>query len=71
MAVTSEQLASMEAAYYSGHKSVSFNGRTVVYQDASALWQAILNARQDMSAAASPERVGGQHRFRFTTARGF
>jgi hypothetical protein len=71
MAVTAEQLSSMEAAYYSGHKSVSFNGRTVTYQDASALWQAILNARQDMAVAVDPGRVGGQHRFRFTTARGF
>ena len=64
-------VAQLVAPNHANGSQVSFNGRTVTYQDASALWQAILNARQDMAVAVNPERVGGQHRFRFTTARGF
>lgn len=69
MAATPEQLAHMEAAYYTGEKSVSFNGRTVVFHDLPALWQAIQNARQDM-AQSEGLRTGGARRFAFTTARG-
>ncbi|MDM0003899.1 hypothetical protein QTI51_04050 [Variovorax sp. J22G73] len=70
MAITTEQLTQMESAYYSGHKSVSFNGRTVVYQDMAQLWQAILVARQEL-AAGTPAAQGGPRRFTFTTMRGF
>ena len=69
MAATPQQLASMEAAYYSGEKQVSYNGRTVTYHDLPALWQAILNARQDI-AGASGLRSGGPRRVIFTTQRG-
>ena len=69
MAATPEQLTRMESAYYSGEKHVSFNGRTVTYHDLPALWQAILNARQDL-AVAGPGGLGGPRRFTFTTARG-
>lgn len=69
MAATTEQLARMEAAYYSGEKHVSFNGRTVTYHDLPALWQAILNARRDL-AGPSPLGAGGPRRFTFTTLRG-
>lgn len=71
MAATPEQLQQMEAAYYSGEKSVSYNGRTVTYHDLPALWQAILNARADLAASVSPRPAGGVRRFRFTTHRGF
>ena len=69
MAATSQQLANMEAAYYSGEKSVSYNGRTVTFHDLPALWQAILNARQDL-ATGSGQSQAGPRRFTFTTARG-
>ena len=68
--VTTEQLSTMEAAYYSGHKSISFNGRTVTYQDMDGLWRAILTARQEL-AVSDARPVGGARRFTFTTARGF
>lgn len=71
MSVTAQQLASMEAAYYSGHKSVSFNGRTVVYQDVDALWRAIQIARQELAAAAQGQGNGAYRRMTFTTLRGF
>lgn len=70
MAATSDQLARMEAAYYSGEKQVSFNGRTVTYHDLPALWEAILNARRDLSASAGMS-TGGPRRFTFSTSRGF
>ncbi len=69
MAATTAQLAQMEAAYYSGEKHVSFNGRTVTYHDLPALWQAIQNARQDL-ASEGGRRTGGVRRFTFTTSRG-
>lgn len=69
MAATPEQLANMEAAYYSGEKHVSFNGRTVTYHDLPALWQAIQNARHDQAQSVGV-RTGGARRFTFTTARG-
>ena len=69
MAATTEQLTRMEAAYYSGEKHVSFNGRTVTYHDLPDLWKAILNARQDL-ASGGGQRTGGVRRFTFTTARG-
>lgn len=69
MAATPDQLARMEAAYYSGEKHVSYNGRTVTYHDLPALWQAIQNARQDL-ATAGPNGFGGPRRFTFTTSRG-
>ena len=69
MAATPQQLASMEAAYYSGEKHVSFGDRTVTYHDLPDLWQAILNARQDMAGAAGLIS-GGPRRVIFTTQRG-
>lgn len=69
MAATADQLARMEAAYYSGEKHVAFNGRTVTYHDLPDLWQAILNARRDL-AATSQLSPGGPRRFTFTTSRG-
>lgn len=70
MAATPEQLTRMESAYYSGEKSVSYNGRTVVYHDLPALWQAILNARQDLALGAGAS-AGGPRRFSFVTQRGY
>lgn len=70
MAITTDELKQMESVYYSGQKSVSFNGRTVVYQDMKQLWEAILVARQEL-AAGTPNAAGGQRRFTFTTMRGF
>lgn len=71
MAVTAEHLASMEAAYYGGIKSVTFGGRTVTYQDMDALWRAILVARQELLLAIPGQTVGGLRPMRFTTLRGF
>lgn len=71
MAATAQQLQQMEAAYYSGEKQVSFNGRNITYHDLPALWEAILNARRDLAAVTSPGAVGGPRRFTFTTQRGF
>jgi len=69
MAVTPEQLAAMEAAYFSGEKSITHNGRTVTYHDLPSLWQAIQNARAEI---AEPD--GGRirvRRVRFVTNRGY
>ena len=72
MAITADHLATMEAAYYGGLKSVTFQGRTVTYQDMDAMWRAILLARQELQLATAP--AGGTTALRpqrFTTLRGF
>lgn len=71
MAATAEHLATMEAAYYGGLKSVTFQGRTVVYQDMDSLWRAIQQARQELQQSVPGARVGGLRPQRFTTLRGF
>lgn len=68
--VTPEQLQQMEAAYYQGLKSVTFNGRTVTYQDMDALWRAIQIARAELPAT-QPGGTGALRPQRFTTLRGF
>lgn len=71
MAITTDQLTTMEAAFASGVKSVTHNGRTVVYQDLDALWRAIQIARQEIAAETGQ---GGGITYRpktFTTLRGF
>lgn len=72
MAITTDQLTAMEAAYYSGLRSVTFGGRTVTYQDMDAMWRAILLARQEMQIATGQGGgTGGLRPQRFTTLRGF
>lgn len=74
MAVTSDQLAALEAAYFSGERAVSVGGRRVEYQDMAAMWQAILNARADLAAQAATATgaaPAAMRPMRFSTHRGF
>jgi hypothetical protein len=70
MAISESQLKAMEDAYYAGLKSVSFAGRTLVYQDMDALWRAIQIGREELKNDGRPD-AGRVRPMRFSTLRGY
>lgn len=53
---TQAELDLMYKAYYAGRKSVTHDGKTVVFESSSALWRAIQRYEGDLAGSAAPAK---------------